>query len=94
MPLVDLMLPSDSDGWFWMEEPVTGKRVQVEVERAAIDDARGRQGRNYVPLLATFSEVRPKIAEIASRKFDSGQLTDRGSILVKSRDLNPELFAA
>jgi hypothetical protein len=95
MPLRSLGLPPDSDCWFWMEDASSGRRVQVEVSRAALDGARhlaAESGKPYVSPLDAFNGRRPEIEEIASKKYDAGLLTRRGLVEVTDRDLNPELY--
>jgi hypothetical protein len=67
-----------------------GTTVQCFVSHAALTDkARAsRQG----GMLEAFNEYRSEIEDVASAKYDAGNIEIDGRITVSSHDLNPEQF--
>jgi hypothetical protein len=73
-------------------EDEAGGRVWVDVDTAAIDDARKeieRQQGGTFPRKKVFDICREAIEAIASSKWDKGS---RGRVRVTTRDLNPMLY--
>ena len=60
--------------------------VKVRVSDTALDDLepKTRRGSDY---LGIFNRHRTKIAEVASEKYDNGQVAPGGFVLVLTRDL-------
>ena len=95
MPLKSLGLSPSGQGQSFVMEDDAGGRVWVDVDTAAIDDARkeierkqgGTVSRNKV-----FDICREEIEAIASSKWDKGIIESRGRVCVTARDLNPTLY--
>jgi hypothetical protein len=67
-----------------------GTTVQCFVSYAALTDKARATGQGG--MLEAFHEYRSEIEDIASAKYDAGNIEIDGRVTVSSHDLNPEQF--
>jgi hypothetical protein len=73
-----------------MRDIETNATMQCLCRREALDD---RGAITQVDELVTFRRDRAEIEEVASDKYDAGNIELDGSVTVSSLDLNPQLYA-